>query len=175
MKLEKGKGSRTQTLGELSIKMQQQSPQKVSVKDLGHEILQKDEIYMKKLWKCINNGLEVFEIPVVYVEVHKWIDRAVHQTGNVRMKPRVSCATPTYGQDVWKYDSRYGKLEVLWSMPDRESSIAYLHNPKLVPKEEQRTLFTVLDFYNGSLDRLCQQEIAELDKLLNRLDGGIIH
>lgn len=176
MYIEKGKGSRTKTLGELSLEMQQQTPHQMAVNDLGYEILQKDEAYMRKLWKCINNGLEVFGIPVVYVEVHKWMDRTVQQTGNVRMKPRVSCATPTYGQDVWKYDSRDGHLQVLWSMPDRESSIAYLHNPKQVPASEKKTLFTVLDFYNGSLDALCQHEIDELDKLLNRLDGkSIIH
>jgi hypothetical protein len=174
MKLEKGKGLRTKTLGELALENQKQETTHIAVNDLGHEILQKDEVYMRKLWKCINNGLEVFGIPVVYVEVHKWIDRAIQQVGNIRMKPRVSCATPTYGQDVWKYDVRDGHLQVLWSMPDRESSIAYVQNPKMVPKNEQQTLFTVLDFYNGSLDMLCQQEIAQLDELLLKLDGSVI-
>jgi|FreactTroBogLake_1042271.scaffolds.fasta_scaffold03182_3 hypothetical protein len=175
MKLEKGRGSRVKTLGELSLEMQSQTPEKIGVNELGNEILQKNEVFMRKLLKCIENGLEVFKIPVVYVEVHMWMSRTVVQQPNIRMKARASCATPTYGQTVFKYDSRDGHLQTLWSMPDRESSIAYLHNKKIIPVAEQKNLFTVLDFYNGKLDALRKQEQDVQDEIIRSVyDDGIV-
>jgi hypothetical protein len=176
MHIEKGKGSRTKTLGELALEMQQKSPDKVAVNDLGNEILKGEDV-MKSIWECVRNGLKVFGIPVVFVELHMWMDRTIQQQPNIRKIPRASCPTPTYGQTVFKYDSRIDKMETLWSMPDRETSIAYLHNYKQVPDVEKTSLYTALNFYNGSLDALCKSEQDKQDLVIKMYydDGLIIH
>lgn len=174
MKLEKGRGSRIKTVGELSVEQRLKEPYKVAVKEFGEEVLQKDDTYMKKLWACVQNGLDVFEIPVVYVEVHGWKERAMDNVINYRMKPRVSCPTPTYGQAAWKFDNRSGKLEILWQMSDRETCISLLHNAKIVDPLEKKSLKYALEFYNGTLDRICHQEDEKVTNLLKQLDGTII-
>lgn len=174
MKLEKGKGLRTKTIGELSLEAQSKNLYNIDLKEFSDEILQKDNAYMKKLESTIANGLEVFGIPVVYVEVHSWRERLLNNVINKRMKARVTCPTPTYGQTVFKYDNKQGKLQLLWTLPDRESCISYLHNAKIIPDQEQKNLKMVIDFYNGSLDKLCHEEEVKTNLLIAKMDSGII-
>lgn len=77
------------------------------------------------------------------------------------------CPTPTYDQMVYKFNSQLQDLELIWVIPDRESSIMYKQNKNIVDPEEHQLLQYVLDFYDGTLN--------EKAKILNKeKKSGII-
>jgi hypothetical protein len=67
-----------------------------------------------------------------------------------------TCApTPTYDQTVWKFNQKTQNIELLWTVPNKEDCIMYKQNAAIVDPEEHQLLKYVLDFYDGTLDKLA--------------------
>ncbi len=71
--------------------------------------------------------------------------------------PRQSCPTPTHDQTVFHYQAKKENLEYLWSLPSPvaiKNILAHKHelDPSMFP-----LLRFVLNFLDGTLDRLTQK------------------
>lgn len=64
---------------------------------------------------------------------------------------RISCPTPDYDQTVYKIEKRTGKIEFLWTIPDKNSCQDMYDNALLLDPEYTKLLQYVLDFYDGTL------------------------
>lgn len=71
------------------------------------------------------------------------------------------CPTPTYDQNVFKYDRSKNCLIYLWSVPD----IAFTHWISkyylYLPLDQQDLAYFCRAFLSGGLDRLCARENKE--------------
>ncbi len=68
-----------------------------------------------------------------------------------------SCPTPHYDQTIYRYDSKKGSIEYLWTIPDQETCLIFAENvDKIVPSERGLLKF-VLEYYNGTLFKLCKR------------------
>lgn len=64
---------------------------------------------------------------------------------------RISCPTPDYDQTVYKVEKRTGKIEFLWTIPDKDSCQDMYDNALMLDPEYMQLLQYVLDFYDGTL------------------------
>lgn len=67
------------------------------------------------------------------------------------------CPTPTYDQTVWIFNSLKQRIELIWTIPDKESCMMYKENKHIIDKEEHQLLQYVLDFYDGVLDKMARK------------------
>jgi len=71
--------------------------------------------------------------------------------------PRKSCPTPEYDQVVYKYHRDSEKIEMLWVIPDKQST-QYLPTIRFCLPPEQTELLNFIDEFNsGKLDQLCEK------------------
>lgn len=158
MEEEKGK----KTVGELALEQQQKPYYEVPVEDFGKEILQEKDDYMNNLWQAVDNGRKFFGVDVLYVAVLTWRERLIQNVMRNKFRPRITCPTPTYAQSCWKYEKEHDRLQLLWTIPDRDSCTMLLDAGPSVEGEERIVLKHVLDFYDGTLDKVCQKENNEV-------------
>jgi len=71
--------------------------------------------------------------------------------------PTKACPTPTYDQTLYRYNSKKGSIEYLWTVPDRETCLTFAENKDKIVPAEQGLLKFVLEFYDGTLYRLCKK------------------
>lgn len=79
---------------------------------------------------------------------------------------RRSCPTPDYEQTLYKYNSALDQIEFVWVVPDRESLLTLLENPREVVDSERELLRFAFMFATGQLDRMCVEYTEELEKEL---------
>jgi hypothetical protein len=75
---------------------------------------------------------------------------------------RISCPTPDYDQTVYRIEKKTGKIEFLWTIPDKNSCQDLYENALMLDPEYTQLLQYVLDFYDGTL--------LNKTKLLNKED-----
>lgn len=158
--MEEKKGSKT--VGELAVEQQLKPYYEVPVEEFGKEILQEREDYMNHLWQAVDRGLKDYNQDILYIAVLTFRERLLRNVMRNKFVPRQSCPTPTYCQSVFKYEKDHDRLQLLWTIPDRESCTMLLDAAVEVVEEERAVLKHVLDFYDGTLDKLCQQENGEV-------------
>lgn len=97
-----------------------------------------------------------------YVVLVKTLDKMLGQP-KFQTWTRISCPTPVYKQDVFKYHHKPGTLEFLWSIPDMDRYWHIVRNPKLyINKPETRGLaMYVLAMEDGSLLQFAKKENGE--------------
>jgi len=71
--------------------------------------------------------------------------------------PTKVCPTPGYDQTVYKYDNKKETIELLWVVPDKETCEIFRENFMIIVPGERGLLKYVLDFYDGTLFRLCKK------------------
>ena len=71
--------------------------------------------------------------------------------------PTKVCPTPGYDQTVYRYNSKKEDLEFLWVVPDRETCEIFKENYNIIVPEERGLLKYVLDFYDGTLYKICKK------------------
>ena len=154
---------REKTVGELALEQQQKPYHEVSAEEFGKTVLQDKDDYMTNLWEAVDRGLKEYNPDnTLYVAILTNRERLIHNVMRNKFLPRQTCPTPTYSQSVFKYEKKPDRLQLLWTLPDRESCTMLLDAGIEVEGEERIVLKHVLDFYDGSLDRLCQEENGEV-------------
>lgn len=76
---------------------------------------------------------------------------------------RLSCPTPNYDQEVFKFHRKSEELEFLWSIPDRRVCLAFLNNPYNIPQEDLQLMEYIMAFKDGSLMKLCKKLNKEVN------------
>ena len=73
-----------------------------------------------------------------------------------------ACPTPTYDQQVYKYNHKHEEIYFLWVVPDQETCVLFRANPTQIHPEERQLYEFIMDFYEGRLDWKCRSENGEL-------------
>lgn len=96
-----------------------------------------------------------------YIVLVKNVDRVLGQP-KFQTLARISCPTPVYKQDVFKYHHVSGELEYLWTIPDMYKYYHILHNKQKY-------------YENQATRRLCKfvvlMETGELLKWVKKENG----
>lgn len=98
-----------------------------------------------------------------YVVLVKNVDRILGQP-KFQFWSRVSCPTPVYKQDVWKYHYLSGQLEFLWCIPSKDRYYHILANKQkyFENKETKRLAQFVCLMESGELLHWVKKENKEL-------------
>jgi hypothetical protein len=75
---------------------------------------------------------------------------------------RISCPTPQWDQAVYSYSIKDDELEFLWVIPSRDACEHLRNNALYVHPDERELLGFVLDFYDGTLDKLAKSMNGEM-------------
>ncbi len=158
MEEKKGPEAPRKTVGELAYELMNKTPYTVPVKEFGAEILTGNDTYMKNLWTAVKHGKDKgfgdlnkkFYILVLTNKERLWSNVMRN-----RYKAQVACPIPAWAQSVYQYSELDDRLQLMWTIPDRESCDLLRENALALPDEEKTVLKYVLDFYDGTLDKLC--------------------
>lgn len=142
------------TAGKISYELMQKDTHPTRVVELG-EAMTKD--YMEKLWECVDRGKKASHIEGdFYAVVLSKKERLLTNVIRNFFLFRQSCPTPTFCQSVYKYYPKEDKLDLLWTLPSQEGAAVYRDNALLIDPSEKEMLNYVLDYWDGTLDKLAQ-------------------
>jgi hypothetical protein len=120
--------------------------------------LQKE--YMANLLDAVNRGLKKYSTSFfIHVETKK--ERLLTHTYRNYFIDRLTCPTPNYDQSVFRYNRPKGRIEYIWTIPDRETCHLMKANINNIPPEEHELLSFIIKFDNGTLLRLCKKYNGE--------------
>jgi len=111
--------------------------------------------YMEKFNKIIQENKSKFK-DVLYLVILLKTDYLLPGLIRPFFFLRQSAPTPHYHQSVFKYTHNDDKLELLWTLPNKESCL-YLYENAITLDENEKTLLQyIIDFYNGTLLQKAQ-------------------
>ena len=115
----------------------------------------------------------VYQEKDFYVVMIKTINRLTMQP-HFKYFTRLSCPTPVYNQDVWKFKHREGTLEFLWCIPDMSRYMDILSYPQkyLQSKDTERLAKFVLLMESGQLLQWAKKENRELKDAVIMVNKG---
>jgi len=125
----------------------------VSVVELEHA-MQAD--YLKNLLDRIDKDHDRYSGDF-YVVVLTKKEKILDSTFRNYFFTRNSCPTPFFDQSVFKYNKKAGRVEYLWTLPDKKVCAHFAQHHADVPAEEQMLLGFVMNYYNGTLLKLAQK------------------
>lgn len=137
-----------------------------SVEDIHKEYAQ---AYRKKLDIEITKGLKLFDGDF-YIQMMFFRDKSI-KFGNVYKILGRACRgvpTPTYLNDMYKYHRTSGKLELLWSIPSVVECNLMLRNRKYIKPNDYPLLKEVLNFWDGTHLRRCNEENESVVRRLQK-------
>jgi hypothetical protein len=149
-----------ETVGKIATDLMMSTPETVSVKELGQDMLQD---YMENLWITVERGSKDLASDFFIVVLQKK-ERILDNVVRNQFLYRRSCPTPTYNQSVFRYSRNDDELEYIWSLPDKDSCHMLRANALQVVSEERDMLGFVLDFFDGTLDNMAQTYNGETKK-----------
>jgi len=103
--------------------------------------------YIALLEDGVNDGISKIDGDF-YLEVSFARDKLLKKVYKMVPVLRKSCPLPFYGKDVYFYDSKHKKLEVLWAIPPKD----LCEHPELIPLEiagKDELLKTIANFNSG--------------------------
>lgn len=112
--------------------------------------------YEQEIYTCIDRGLKKYNGDFYIVVLYKR-ERALLNIYRAYYFPRESCPTPSYDQTVYKYHRKDSMIEFLWVIPDLETATVFKNHAFEIDPAELGLLNFVLDFYDGTLDKLAQR------------------
>lgn len=108
-----------------------------------------------------------------YIVLVKNVDRMLGQP-KFQYFARLSCPTPVYKQDVWKYHHIAGDLEFLWCIPDSSRYWHIVRNPKIYldKKDTARLAQFVILMESGELLEWVKRENGEKKDAIITINKG---
>lgn len=111
--------------------------------------------YEENVYEAAQRGLKQFDGDFFIVVLRKR-ERALSPVYRNYFFPRQSCPTPTYDQTVYKYHRKDSMIEFIWVIPDLETATVFAGHALEIAPDERGLLNFVLDFNDGTLDRLAR-------------------
>lgn len=134
----------------------------IPIGELNKVLINDPNGYSKALDGRIEYG-KSFYTGNFYIEVVSTIDPMRRTLLRRLHVARKTCATPTPGHAVWKYDRKDDRIFLLWDLPvEKSCRWLYLHRFEL-PPSENKILKVILDFYDGTLEARARKENNEID------------
>lgn len=158
-----------------------------AVADLQHQREVKENIreytaaQSEQRWQAINkvaaetSRVEPFVNKPFYVVMVKTNERTEERKPIDKFFPRLSCPTPGYNQDVFKYHPISGQLEYLWSIP-RKARYWQIWNNRhkyLDNKELKRLASFVVLMETGELLQWVKKENGEKPDAVIKVNAPI--
>lgn len=112
--------------------------------------------YEKTVLNTFNEGKKIYQGDFFVVSLCKKEKMLPNVFRNL-IHHRSSCPTPTYDQTIYHYSFKDDALFFLWSIPDRETCITFKENALQIVPEEKWLRDIIIDFYDGTLDKLCDE------------------
>lgn len=141
-----------QTVGAASLDLMLKNHDRASAIDYEREMHKE---YEREIFNCIDTHLKKIDGDFFVVVLRKR-ERLMENVHRNFFLGRKSCPTPTYDQVVYKYHRNLDAVEFLWVVPDMETAAVFTRNALIVDPEERQLLKFVLDFNDGTLDRLAK-------------------
>ena len=141
------------TAGSASNDLKAKEHAQESAIDYGRE-MRKD--YIKNLLEVLHDGKNKYQGDFYIVVLGKR-ERLLNNILRNYFFHRKSCPTATHDQTVFKCNQHKDEIELLWTVPDMETSIIFIQNAKDIIPEEMGLLKFILDFKDGTLDILAQK------------------
>jgi len=141
------------TVGAIVSELSQKTPDTRSPIELQQEMQKK---YMDNLLEAVDRGYKKYPGDF-YVHVETKAEKVLANTFRNYFIDRATCPTPNYDQSVFKYSSTDSKIEYLWTIPDKSTCEMFIADALLVAPEEKQLLKFVVEFYDGTLFRLCKK------------------
>jgi hypothetical protein len=140
------------TVGKASYELATKEHTPENVIDYGRE-MRKD--YEYNVYLAAQRGKEQFDGDFFIVVLRKR-ERLMENVFRGYFFPRKSCPTPTYDQIVYKYHRKEETIEFIWVVPDMETCTVFTAEQHRIAPEEMGLLKFVLDFNDGTLDKLAK-------------------
>jgi hypothetical protein len=147
------------TVGEISLELQNKAAETQDPIELQRE-MQSD--YVDNLIEAAHNNKDNYD-DVFYIVVLTKKEKLMQNVMRNYFFTRQSCPTPQYDQSVFMYNPKDEEITYLWTVPDKETCEIFRENALQV--HERELLQCVLDFYDGTLDKLAE-------KLNNEVTGA---
>ncbi len=141
-----------QTVGSASLDLMLKNHAQASAIDYEREMHKE---YEREIFHCIDAHLTKIDGSFFVVVLRKQ-ERLMSNVYRNFFLARKSCPTPTYDQVVYKYHRDLDAVEFLWVVPDMETCAVFTRNALQIDAQEKQLLKFVLDFNDGTLDRLAK-------------------
>lgn len=152
------------TLGQISIDLSKRDPGNHTFAEQGREQL-KD--YIPNLLEAVAKGKKSFPSSDFYTVVLTKNERLMPNVFRHFFFNRISCPTPNYDQALYFYNHEKDEIEFLWVIPDPRTCKFFLENILEIPHEDKCLIQYIVDFNDGTLDRLARYRNGEKELQVN--------
>ena len=112
---------------------------------------------------CINKWKDIIQEPFFYIEGQLKRERLYNgQVYRWLIGAKRACPTPQFDQTVYFYRKQDEHLELVWVTPDRNTANYLRDNALEVVPSEKQLLNYVLDFFDGTLDKIAKTRNGEI-------------
>lgn len=164
------KSSTKKTVGAYAYELQQKEDPKINPIELQREIHKghsSEDSFESQVRYAVKRGEEENSDDFYVVVLFKK-ERTMKNVVRQYFFPRESCPTPEYDQIVYHYFPKDQKLEMLWVVPDKQSTLTLPFMAAKLPPEQQELIGFVKDFNSGKLDQICELLNKEYEKKRDR-------
>ena len=164
MKKRQSKTHKRETVGQTVYDNLHKQP---DVTDMGEITPDMQARYWNDLASIIVNAKdqlrESFYIEIIFIREKVLQGYVIHP----RLFARTSCPTPTYGQHVWFYNYSQDSLAFIWMLPFKDRCDNLRINMLNLTDGEKSMYQYVLDFDDGTLERVARELNNEDDITAN--------
>lgn len=157
------KGEKRKTIGELSQELSDKTPDTLDPIELQREI--QGDSYEAQFLECMSRAMEKYHKDFYIVTINQKF-RLFSNVTRTYFIDRLSCPTPDFDQNVYRIDRKTGRIEFLWSVPDKDTCLEIYNDPLSVPESHYELRKFVFEFYDGTLlnqaRKLNKEEEADL-------------
>ncbi len=147
------------TVGKYAYELQQKADEKINPIELQREIHKgndSEKSFENQVRLAVERGEKELDGDFFVVVLFKK-ERIMKNVVRQYFFPRKSCPTPEYDQVVYHYFPKEDKLEFLWVIPDKKSTVEIPLVGAFLPLEQQDLVQFCKDFNSGKLDRICDR------------------
>lgn len=144
-----------ETLGQTIYNLAGKTPDSLDPIEITEEMGNKE--YIKGLNACIEKTIKNYPDDFYITAIRVQVPLMHNKAYKLLFKSRLTCPTPQYDEDVWKYSARDEKLDFIWSVPDIGTCHMLKNNALIVDPEERQLRDFAIAFLDGDLLRKAKE------------------
>lgn len=141
-------------LGKIVTDLSSKDPGTHTVAEQGKEQLKE---YIPNLIEATEKGKKNMPNSDFYIVVLTKFERLLQNVSRHYFFTRLTCPTPTYDQAVYHYRADKDEVEFLWVIPDPRTIKYFMENVFSIPEEDRCLIKYIMDFNDGTLDKLARK------------------
>jgi len=140
-----------ETLGQTILSLYGKQPDSLDPIEITEEMGNKE--YIKGLYACVEKTVKTYPKDFYITAIRVQIPLMQNKAYKLLFKSRLTCPSPQYDEDAWKYTAVDENLEFLWSVPDIGTCHMLKDNALIVEPEERQLRDFAIAFLDGDLLR----------------------